>query len=115
MTNSTPQLASIKAKKSGFQDDSIKKLVSGLKSKDTKAIEAFYLKYSSILYGYIKKTLLDDSLSAQTFVETCKQIILQIERFDSTKESFVIWSYKIAAKETSKQKVNILLRQIFSA
>ena len=85
-----------------------------LQQKDPVAIEEFYNKYTPALYGFICKTLYTQPICADTLQVVIQQVLLQIENYDPKKEKLFIWIYRIARKEASKQRNNLVIKQIFS-
>ena len=88
-------------------------LIKALKERQPKAINDFYDRYAPALYGTIKKSLLNESVSNETLIATFKVICSSIEKFDPTKEPLFTWAAKIARKEINKQKIELILTQLF--
>lgn len=86
----------------------------GIRSRNKEVTELFYEKYAAALYGMIKKELLSDDVCAMVLEDTFKKIISSIYSYNAERETLFVWSYKIARKEVSRQKVNLVLRQLFS-
>src|SRR5687767_12537398 len=84
-----------------------------IKHRDKEAIEKFYEKYSGAFYGLINKTLLSTDVSVSTMEMAFSKIVSNIDQYDASRERLFVWAYRIARKEASKEKVNIVLRQIF--
>jgi hypothetical protein len=88
-------------------------LAASIRQRDKEAIEKFYEKYAGAFYAVINKTLLTEQVSLATMENTFTKIVARIEEYDPARERLFIWAYKIARKEASRQKVDLVLRQIF--
>ena len=89
-------------------------LAKRLQQKDPEAIEEFYNKYTPALYGLICKTLYTQPVCAETLQVVIKQVLHQIGNYDPQKEKLFIWIYRIARNEASKQRNNLVIKQLFS-
>ncbi|HZF64289.1 MAG TPA: hypothetical protein VEZ55_07395 [Chitinophagaceae bacterium] len=89
-------------------------LIDGLQKHELQAYGLFYDQYAPLFYGTIKNSLYREELSEQTTVDSFHLIWRNIKDFDAARESLLLWSLKLVKKEISKQKVNLLLKEIFS-
>ena len=78
------------------------------------AFNDFYDRYAPALYGTIKKSLLNEDVSNETLVETFKLLWSRLNTYDPLKESLFIWASKIARQEINKQKIELVLKHLFS-
>lgn len=97
---------------SNVQNDHV--LIEALKERQPEALNSFYEKYAALFYGNIKKTLFKDDVSEETLRGVFKTIVYSIEEFDPNEERFFTWALKIAHKEIRKQKVQIVLNEVFA-
>lgn len=88
-------------------------LKASIMQRDKQAIEKFYEKYGGAFYGLISKTLMSDQVSHSIMEAAFTRIVTSIDQYDPTRERLFVWAYRIVRKEASKEKVNIVLRQIF--
>lgn len=89
------------------------RFLSALKERRTTAFNDFYDHYAPALYGTIRKSFLNEDSAKETLVITFKRIWSNLPNFDASKETLFAWSVKIARKETNKQKLKILLKQLW--
>lgn len=80
------------------------KLISSLKCLDKVALNYFYDKYASSLYGLIYKQLNDKSYCDQVFEKVFVTIVMSIDKFDPVKSSLFIWMFTIARNEALNKK-----------
>lgn len=87
-------------------------MIEGLRNRVPAAFDQLYNRYSAALYGSIKARLLSETLSTMVLQNTLKSIVANIQFYYYEKESFFIWCHKIAMKEVSRQKINLLFRNV---
>ena len=72
----------------------------------------FYDKYSPAVYGYIRKVIIIEDISNALLIEVFKQAWESRSKFKGSELSEIL---KIARKETNKQRINIILKQVFAS
>jgi len=82
--------------------------------KKTQAVEKLYNLYAPAFYGHIKRTIYKTDISDSVLENTFNTILNSLPQFDASKETFFNWCFKICRKETSRQKVNLLLKELFT-
>ena len=84
-----------------------------LKENPATAFNDFYDCYAPALYGTIKKSLVNEDVANKTLIVTFQTLLSDLSNFDSSKESLFTWAAKIARKEINKQKIELILKQLF--
>ena len=88
--------------------------VESLQKRELIAFEAFYDLYASAFYGEIKRALYKKAESEKALQESFSAMWNSISQFDPSKERLFTWAIKKIRQEMSKQRVNILLQEIFA-
>ena len=73
----------------------------------------FYDQYSAPVYGYIKKVLVREDLANETLVTVFKHAWNTMSDLEG-KQSVLCHILKIARTETNKERINIVLKQLFT-
>lgn len=71
-------------------------IVEKISSSDSKALEALYNRYSSILYSTIKKIVSDERLAEEVLIEVFTIIWRKIDRFNAQSGSVFSWLVLLA-------------------
>ena len=73
-----------------------------------------YERYAPSFYGEIKRSLYEENICNQTLTDAYTQIWKRFPDYDSEKGSIFIFCFGIVRKEIQKQKINLVLKELFA-
>ena len=90
-----------------------RELVLAIKAKKQSAFHYFYDRYAPAFYGEIKRTVCKEDKAAEILSRFVATIWRDIDDYDF-KQSFFSWCLRKVKKEAGRQKIDMVLYELFS-
>ena len=90
-----------------------RELVDAIKAKQAFAFNYFYDRYAPAFYGEIKRTVCKEEKAAEILSKLVVAIWRDIDEYDF-KQSLFTWCQKKVRKEAGRQKIEMVLHELFS-
>jgi DNA-directed RNA polymerase specialized sigma24 family protein len=88
--------------------------IDAVKQRKPGAFSTLYDQYAPAFYSYIDQTLYRPDACAEILQESFCTIWTSINEYDSGKERFFTWMFKIVRKKVSNKKIDLVLHEIFA-
>jgi hypothetical protein len=90
-----------------------RELVLAIKAKKQFAFDYFYDRYAPAFYGEIKRTVCNEEKAVDVLSKFVAAVWRDIDDYDF-KQSFFTWCLKKVRKDAGRQKIDMVLRELFS-